>query len=153
MANIKAIIVDEERLSRVNLRRLLEPFPEIQIAGEASSCDGALELISLHNPQLIFLDIQLHGETGFDLLELIDNSIKIIFVTAYDEYEIQAFDVNAVDYMSKPVNPERLKVSIEKVLNREKTKKSEVRRCEYPESIENKDTLITFDRIEVIGHI
>lgn len=119
MTNLKAIIVDEERLSRVNLRRLLEPFHEIEIAGEASSCASALELINLHNPQLIFLDIQLHGETGFDLLELIDNSIKIIFVTAYDEYAIRTFEVNAFDYLSKPVNPERLRVAIERVKNRE----------------------------------
>jgi two-component system LytT family response regulator len=135
MTNLKAIIVDEERLSRVNLRRLLEPFPEIEIAGEASSCAGALELINLHSPQLIFLDIQLHGETGFDLLELIDNSIKIIFVTAYDEHAIRAFEMNAVDYLSKPVNPDRLKVSIERVINMEKTQKSAAKIYEYSDSI------------------
>ena len=117
MIIINAIIVDEERLARVNLRRLLEPFPEIEIAGEASSCASALELINLHSPQLIFLDIQLRGETCFDFLELIDNSIKIIFVTAYDEYAIRAFDVNAVDYLSKPVNPERLRVAIGRIKN------------------------------------
>ncbi len=135
MTNLKAIIVDEERLARVNLRRLLEPFPEIEIAGEARSCASALELINLHNPQLIFLDIQLHGETGFDLLELIDNSIKIIFVTAYDEYAIRAFEMNAVDYLSKPVNPERLRVAIERVKNRENNQKSETKSYEYSDSI------------------
>ena len=91
MTNLKAVIVDEERLARVNLRRLLEPFPEIEIAGEANSCESALELINLNNPQLIFLDIQLRGETGFDLLELIDKAINIIFVTAYDENAIFTF--------------------------------------------------------------
>jgi two-component system LytT family response regulator len=115
MKNLKAIIVDEERLARVNLRRLLEPFPEIEIAGEASSCAAALELIYLHNPQLIFLDIQLHGETGFDILELIDKSIKIIFVTAYDENAANTFEMNTVDFLSKPVNPELLKEVISKV--------------------------------------
>jgi two-component system LytT family response regulator len=115
MTNLKTIIVDEERLARVNLRRLLEPFPEIEIVGEASYCNDALELINLHNPQLIFLDIQLHGESGFDLLELIDNSIKIIFVTAYDEYVVRAFNVDAGCYLSKPVNPERLREAIERV--------------------------------------
>jgi two-component system LytT family response regulator len=114
---------------------LLEPFPEIQIAGEARSCSSALELISLHNPQLIFLDIQLSGETGFDLLELIDRSIKIIFVTAYEEYAIRAFDVNTVDYLSKPVNPERLREAIERVKNRENNQKSEKRSYEYSDSI------------------
>jgi two-component system LytT family response regulator len=126
MTNLKAIIVDEERLARVNLKRLLLPFPEIEIAGEASSCTGALELISLHNPQLIFLDLQLHGETGFDLMELIDNSIKIIFVTAYDENAIHTFKVNAVDYLTKPVNQERLREAIERVKQiKQQTKSNE----------------------------
>jgi two-component system, LytTR family, response regulator len=115
MKNLKAVIVDEERLARVNMRRLLEPFSEIEIAGEACSCESALELINLNNPQLVFLDIQLHGETGFDLIELIDTSIKIIFVTAYDEKAICANELKAVDYLSKPVNPEKLKETIERV--------------------------------------
>jgi two-component system LytT family response regulator len=135
MTKIKAIIVDDERLARVNLRRLLEPFPEIEIAGEASSCQGAIEMINQYNPQLIFLDIQLSGETGFDLLEIIDNSIKIIFVTAYDEYAIRAFEVNTIDYLLKPVNPERLKVSIERVIIREKIQKSGPKSYEYSDSI------------------
>jgi two-component system LytT family response regulator len=135
MTKIKAIIVDDERLARMNLRRLLEPFPDIEIAGEASSCENAVELINIYKPQLIFLDIQLSGETGFDLLDLIDNSIKIIFVTAYDEYAIRAFEVNAIDYLLKPVNPERLKVSMERLINKEKTQKSEAKSYEYSDSI------------------
>ena len=115
MKTLNAIIVDEERLARVNLRRLLEPFPEIEIVGEANSCQSALELISLNNPQLVFLDIQLHGETCFELLKFIDNSIEIIFVTAYDEDVICTSDVNAVDYLTKPVNPGRLREAIERV--------------------------------------
>jgi two-component system, LytTR family, response regulator len=115
MKNLNAIIVDEERLARVNLKRLLEPFPEIEIAGEACSCAGALELISLHNPQVIFLDLQLHGETGLDLIKLIDTSIKIILVTAYDENAVRTFKANAFEYLSKPVNPERLKEAIRRV--------------------------------------
>src|SRR5512133_1127119 len=105
MTKLKAIIVDDERLARVNLRNLLEHHPEIEVVGEAGSCKSAIESISFYKPQLIFLDIQLSGETGFDLLEMIDNSIKVIFVTAYDEYAIRAFEVNAVDYLLKPVNP------------------------------------------------
>ncbi len=135
MTMVKAIIVDDERLARVNMRTLLAPYPEIEIAGEAGSCESALELIRLHKPQLIFLDIQLSGETGFDLLELINNSIKIVFVTAYDEYAIRAFEVNAIDYLLKPVNPERLKVSIERVLNGGKMQKSEAKSYEYSDSI------------------
>jgi two-component system LytT family response regulator len=114
MTSLKAIIVDEERLARVNLRRLLEPFPEIEIAGEAGSCACALDLINLHNPQLIFLDIQLHGETCYDLLKFIDHTTKIIFVTAYDEDTIGAFKLNAIEYLSKPVNPVRFREAIER---------------------------------------
>jgi two-component system LytT family response regulator len=132
---MKAIIVDDERLARVNLKKLLEPHPKIEIVGEASSCQGAVDMINMFNPQLIFLDIQLSGETGFDLLEIIDNSIKIIFVTAYDEYAIRAFEVNAIDYLLKPVNPERLKVSIDRLINREIAQKSEEKNYEYSDSI------------------
>jgi len=135
MTNIKALIVDDERLARVSLRKLLEPYPYIEIAGEADSCENAIELIDLHKPKLIFLDIQLSGETGFDLLEIIDNSIKIIFVTAFDEFAIRAFDVNAIDYLLKPVNPERLKVSIERLINREDVQKSITKSYEYSDSI------------------
>jgi two-component system LytT family response regulator len=92
MTKIKAIVVDDERLARVNLRKLLLPHPEIEVAGEASSCEDALELIKIYKPQLIFLDIQLSGETGFDLLEMLESSIDTIFVTAYDEYAIRAFE-------------------------------------------------------------
>jgi two-component system, LytTR family, response regulator len=135
MANLKAIIVDDERLARLNLKKLLEPYSEIEIVGAAGSCESAIELINFYNPQLIFLDIQLGGETGFDLLEVIDNSIKIVFVTAFDEYAIRAFEVNAIDYLLKPVNPERLKVSIKRLLNREKRQKSEPKSYEYSDSI------------------
>jgi len=135
MTNIKAIIVDDERLARVNLRKLLEAHPEIEIAGEAGSCTAALDLINLHKPQLIFLDIQLGGETGFDLLELIDNSIKIVFVTAYDEYAMRAFEVNAIDYLLKPVNPERLKLSVERVMKKEDKGESSAKNYEYSDSI------------------
>lgn len=135
MTNLKAIIVDEERLARLNLRRLLEPFPEIIIAGEASCCESAFELISLKNPQLIFLDIQLQGETCYDLLELLDNSINVIFVTAFDESAIQTFNMNSVGYLSKPVNPEQLKIVIERVKDSENKPKIETHCYEYSDGI------------------
>jgi two-component system LytT family response regulator len=135
MTNLRALVVDDERLARVNLKKLLEPHSEIEVVGEASSCLTAIELINLHKPHLIFLDIQLSGETGFDLLELIDNSIKIIFVTAYDEYAMRAFEVNAIDYLLKPVSPERLKLSIDRVINRGNSHKNEARNYEYSDSI------------------
>jgi two-component system, LytTR family, response regulator len=134
MTNLKAIIVDDERLARVNLRKLLASHSEVEIVGEANSCEGAVGMINMFNPQLIFLDIQLSGETGFELLEMIDNSIKIIFVTAYDEYAIRAFEVNAVDYLLKPVNPDRLKVSLDRMITCEKSQKRS-RSYEYSDSI------------------
>jgi two-component system LytT family response regulator len=135
MTKLKAIIVDDERLARVNLRKLLSEHAEIEIAGEAASCEDAVKQIAAHNPQLIFLDIQLSGETGFDLLELTDRNIKVIFVTAFDEYAIRAFEVNAIDYLLKPVNPERLKQAIERVIRKEETVKSETRCYQYSDSI------------------
>jgi two-component system, LytTR family, response regulator len=135
MTRIKAIIVDDERLARLNLVKLLEPHNAVEIVGEADSINKAIELISFQKPQMIFLDIQLRGETGFDLLELINNSIKIIFVTAFDEYAIRAFEVNAVDYLLKPVNPERLKVSIERLLAISSGVKTVKKVYEYSDSI------------------
>lgn len=135
MTILKAIIVDDERLARVNLMKLLESHPGIEIAGEAGSCKAAVDLISIHNPQLIFLDIQLCGETGFDLLAVTGRSMKIIFVTAYDEYAIRAFDVNAVDYLLKPVSPDRLGESIERVLNKSTDQNCTAGGYDYSDSI------------------
>ncbi|MDP3437708.1 MAG: LytTR family DNA-binding domain-containing protein [Bacteroidales bacterium] len=135
MTPIKAIIVDDERLARVSLRRLLEPYPEIEIVGEADSCKSAIDLIDTNKPNLVFLDIQLSGETGFDLLESIDKSIKIFFVTAFDDFAIRAFEVNAIDYLLKPVSPQRLKVSLDRLINREDVQKNVANSYEYSDSI------------------
>ena len=135
MEPVKAIIVDDERLARVNLRRLLEPFPEIEVAGEAGTCEEAFKQINYSNPQLIFLDIQLIGETGFDLLELLDHPVKVIFVTAFDEYAIRAFEVNAIDYLLKPVNPDRLKDAVRRVINPDNQPGDDKRCYQYTDSI------------------
>ncbi len=132
---MKAIIVDDERLARVNLRKLLDSHPEIEIVGEAASCSSAMDLIRLHQPGLVFLDIQLNGETGFDLLEMADNSIEIIFVTAYDDYAIRAFEVNAADYLLKPVSPERLKNSLTRILASKSGSEKPVKVFNYDDSI------------------
>ncbi len=135
MKSLTAIIVDDERLARVNLRKLLESHPEVVIVGEAASCESAVELIQKYNPGLVFLDIQLNGETGFDLLEKVKSSVKIIFVTAYDEYAVRAFEVNAADYLLKPVSPERLKASLGRILTAASVPGSEVKVYEYSDSI------------------
>lgn len=118
----KAVIVDDERLARNKLRSLLSEFSEIQIIAEADSVAEAVKIIQLQNPEIIFLDIQMPKQNGFDLLEQIETGAKIIFVTAYDEYAIRAFEVNALDYLLKPVNPERLALAIKRLSLPEKNK-------------------------------
>jgi two-component system LytT family response regulator len=118
---MKAIIVDDERLARKELIKLLEDFPEVEILGEAANADEAYELITQLNPDLLFLDIQMPGKTGFELLEMLDSVPKVIFTTAYDEYALKAFEVNALDYVLKPVQMERLQESLLKVQPEEKS--------------------------------
>ena len=112
---IKSIIVDDEELARDDLKALLKDFPEIEIAGEAETADDAKILIKKLSPDLIFLDIQMPGKSGFEMLEDIQTEAKIIFVTAYDEFAIRAFEVNAKDYLLKPVNKERLSRAVERI--------------------------------------
>jgi two-component system LytT family response regulator len=112
---MKALLIDDERLARAELRRLLEKHPEVQIAGEARNAEEALEQIGRLEPELLFLDIQMPGCNGFELLEKLDRAPLVIFTTAYDEYALRAFDVNALDYLLKPVAPERLAAALAKV--------------------------------------
>jgi two-component system, LytTR family, response regulator len=112
---MKALIVDDEPLARRELRRLLTPFPWIQVVGEASDVDEARERIEELTPGVVFLDVQMPGGTGFDLLAQLDRIPRIIFTTAYDHYAVKAFDVSALDYLLKPVEPERLAAALAKV--------------------------------------
>ncbi len=112
---IKAIIIDDERLARNELKKLLEQHPEIEIIDEASNVDEGVEKIGLSHPELIFLDIQMPGKTGFDLLAELERSPKVIFTTAYDEFALKAFEVNALDYLLKPIDPKRLADAIQKL--------------------------------------
>lgn len=112
---IKAIIIDDERLARNELKKLLQVHPEIEIIEEAANVDDGIEKIESMNPELIFLDIQMPGKTGFDLLTEVERAPKVIFTTAYDEYAIKAFEVNALDYLQKPIEPKRLSDAIHKL--------------------------------------
>lgn len=112
---MKTLIVDDERLARKELMSLLEPHKKIEVIGEATDVDDAIEKINELNPELIFLDIQMPGKTGFDLLEFLDTVPKVIFTTAYDEFALKAFEVNALDYLLKPIQPERLEEAIAKL--------------------------------------
>ncbi len=109
---IQTLIVDDERLAREGLKGLLKEFPEIQIVGEASNVDEALDLIEKLKPQLLFLDIQMPEKTGFDLLEELIDTPVVVFTTAYDEFAIKAFEVNALDYLLKPIQKDRLSDAI-----------------------------------------
>jgi two-component system LytT family response regulator len=113
--SFKSIIVDDEELAREDLKALLKDFGEIEIVGEAETAEDAKTLIKKVDPDLIFLDIQMPGKSGFEMLEDIQTNARIIFVTAYDEFAIRAFEVNAKDYLLKPVNKERLSRAIERL--------------------------------------
>jgi two-component system LytT family response regulator len=112
---MKAIIVDDERLARNELRSLLAEFPEIEIIEECDSAESAIIAVDKLKPDVVFLDIHMPGKDGFGVLEELDYMPHVIFVTAYDEYAIKAFDVNALDYLLKPIETDRLKSAIEKV--------------------------------------
>ncbi|MEO6838973.1 MAG: response regulator [Ginsengibacter sp.] len=112
---LKAILIDDERLARCELKRMLGEFPDIEIIGEAANATEGIEKIETLSPDLIFLDIQMPGKTGFDMLTELDKAPHVIFVTAYDEYALKAFEVNALDYLMKPVEPKRLADAILKV--------------------------------------
>jgi two-component system, LytTR family, response regulator len=111
---VKALLVDDERLARAELRRLLRDLPEVEIVGEASHVDEAVLRIEELVPDLVFLDIEMPGGTGFDVLERLESVPLVIFTTAYDNHAIRAFEVSALDYLLKPVDPRRLSAAVEK---------------------------------------
>ncbi len=113
--SVRTIIIDDERLARNELKKLLQDFSEIEVIDEAANVQEGIEKVEKHNPDLIFLDIQMPGKTGFDLLAELDHAPKVIFTTAYDEFALKAFEVNALDYLLKPVEPRRLFDAIQKV--------------------------------------
>ena len=116
---LKVILIDDERLARSELKRLLLDFPDVEVIAEAANANEGIEKIESLNPDLIFLDIQMPGKTGFDMLTQLEKAPHVIFVTAYDEYALKAFDVNALDYLMKPVEPKRLAEALLKVRQKE----------------------------------
>ena len=119
---MKALIVDDERLARTELKRLLNPFKDIKVVGEAVNADDAIEKIDQLKPDLLFLDIQMPGKSGFELLEELDTVPTVIFTTAYDEYALKAFEYNALDYLLKPIEPKRLEETINKLVEKSRKK-------------------------------
>ena len=129
---MKAILIDDERLARQELKNLLASYPEIQVVGEANNAETAIDSIRQLKPDVIFLDIQMPGKNGFELLEEISGVPEVVFVTAYDEYAIRAFEVNALDYLLKPVQPNRLAETVKKLLNRDAAVPAEAREQSQP---------------------
>lgn len=115
---MRAIVIDDERLARKELINLLNQLETVEVVGEAVNVDDAKEKIEQLQPDVIFLDIQMPEKTGFDLLEELDHVPHVIFTTAYDEYALKAFQVNALDYLLKPIEPKRLEDAINKLLGK-----------------------------------
>jgi two-component system, LytTR family, response regulator len=112
---MKALIIDDTRLARQELRFLLQKNKDVEILGEAENADQAKEMIEELKPDLIFLDIQMPGKDGFELLEILDEVPQVIFTTAYSEFAMKAFDYNALDYLKKPITSDRLTKAIQRV--------------------------------------
>ena len=115
---MRAIVIDDERLARKELINLLNQLETVEVVGEAVNVDDAKEKIEQLQPDVIFLDIQMPEKTGFDLLEELDHVPHVIFTTAYDEYALKAFQVNALDYLLKPIEPKRLEEAINKLIGK-----------------------------------
>ncbi len=117
---MKALLIDDERLARNELRRLLAAHPDIEIVGEAVDVEDAAQKVAALKPGLLFLDVQMPGADGFSLLERLEPPLPaVIFTTAYDEFAVKAFEFNALDYLLKPVDPNRLVAALERLRTRE----------------------------------
>ncbi|MCG8389617.1 MAG: response regulator [Cytophagales bacterium] len=119
---MKALVVDDSRLARNELKRLLKEFDHITVMGEAANAMEAKEKIENEKPDLVFLDIQMPGKNGFELLEDLEYVPEVIFTTAYDEYAIKAFEYNALDYLQKPIQKDRLAGALGKVTEKKEKK-------------------------------
>ncbi len=132
---LRVLVIDDERLARKDLMALLSAHEHITVVGEADDVPSAVKAIERLDPDVIFLDIQMPGDSGFDLLEKAEVEARVIFVTAYDEYAIRAFEVNALDYLLKPVHPERLAKALEKLALQEQEAPTRVRRLKYDDRL------------------
>src|SRR5690606_34490070 len=120
--HMRALIVDDERLARKELIKLLEEHPSIEVVGEAVNADEAYQMINNLNPDLLFLDIQMPEKTGFQLLEMLDSVPLGVVTTAYDECALKALEVNALDYLLKPIQAERLAETVAKLSGKQRAK-------------------------------
>jgi two-component system LytT family response regulator len=115
MKTIKTIVIDDERLAREELKKILLDYPEIEVIGEAVNAEDGIEKIKELQPDLIFLDVSMPGMSGFDMLKHLDEVPNVVFVTAHDEFALKAFENNALDYILKPVSNERITQVVKKI--------------------------------------
>lgn len=130
----RAVVVDDERLARQRLIRLLNKFENVEVVGEAFDVVSAKRVIDSLSPDIVFLDIQMPKQSGFDLLEQVNFEGRVVFVTAYDNFALRAFDVNALDYMVKPVREDRIEKMLEK-LSKESSSNISLQRLSYEDKI------------------
>ncbi|KAA3638726.1 MAG: DNA-binding response regulator [Proteobacteria bacterium] len=140
---MNAMIIDDSRLARQELKHLLEPHPEINVQAEAANAEQALKLINKKIPDVLFLDIQMPGMNGFELLEQLDQVPQVVFVTAYDEYAIKAFQHNALDYLQKPIEPDALDRAVSKIVQQKSLLKTQ------QPTEKNRNTLRLHDQVFV----
>jgi two-component system, LytTR family, response regulator len=136
--NINCLIIDDEQLARELLKEYVQQIPEITVIGEAAKGTDAVELIEELKPDLIFLDVQMPGMTGFDVLDEINHDPYVIFTTAYDQYAIRAFEKNAVDYLLKPLDEDRFKLAVNRTMERIKLEQNNVGELLLDMKTENK---------------
>jgi two-component system LytT family response regulator len=129
------VIVDDEKLAIEELKYLLKDYDQIKIAGEAQTPESAIDLINTLQPDLIFLDVQLRNTTAFDILEQFKTNAHIIFATAHDEFAIRAFEVNALDYLLKPIHPNRLQIAINRFMKNQPAVKPSIKKYSYHDKI------------------
>jgi two-component system, LytTR family, response regulator len=140
---MRALIIDDERLARSELRRMLELFPRIDVVGEAINAEDAVQKIDELAPDLLFLDIQMPGKNGFELLSSLEGKVpEVIFTTAYDEYALKAFEYNALDYLLKPIDSQRLAEAIQKV---DESERQEVHKKENTKVLTENDQVFVKD--------
>ena len=116
--NINAVIVEDSRLARNELKELIKSYPNINLLGEAENVDNGILLIKSTKPDLLFLDINMPEKDGFQLLEELEEVPMVIFTTAFDEYAIKSFEYNALDYLLKPINTKRFEAALKKITER-----------------------------------
>jgi two-component system LytT family response regulator len=111
---MRVLLIDDERLARAELRRLLAAHPEVEIVAEAVNAADGVQQIAALKPDLVFLDVQMPGGSGFDMLAALDEAPDVVFTTAFDQYALQAFEVNALDYLQKPIQPARMAAALQR---------------------------------------